>query len=365
MELSRFSKQFRVLGGGALLLLAYSPMLMKVCTGREIFAKTVVARNESVLDKKPIFQAKLTDSLKLGYFGEIDPPYLNAANFGTPHVAGTTGEETRSTEPLRFTEIKSGPYKGGKLVKGIIQNNFYVDARKLAIPVNVIDKVIKSLSSKIDFRRSLKKGDKFEIAFNDKKELIYSKIKTKRRQAAVYKFGKEGYFLEDGTKVGTGKSAQGFAPPIKGRLRVSSPFGSRVHPVTKVRKNHYGVDIMAGPGTPVYAVYDGVVTRSSWYAGYGKCICLRHANGYTSLYGHLSRLVANVGARVKKGQLIAYSGSTGITTGPHLHLELARNHVRLNPMNVKMMPEKPKKVSNRFKFSSLKNYFKNLSNSVK
>ena len=122
---------------------------------------------------------------------------------------------------------------------------------------------------------------------------------------------------------------------------------------------------MAGHGTPVYAVYDGVVTRSSWYAGYGKCVCLRHANGYTSLYGHLSRLVANVGARVKKGQLIAYSGSTGVATGPHLHLELARNHVRLNPMNVKMMEEKPQKVSNRFKFSSLKNYFQNLSNSVK
>lgn len=366
MELSRFSKQFRVLGGGALLALAYSPMLIKAYPDKGISTETVVARNESILSQKPIFHAKLTDSLKLGYFDEVGPACFNISNFESRYIADTADENGASpAQPLRFTEIKSGPYKGGKLVKGIIQNNFYVDARKLAIPVNVIDKVIKSLSSKIDFRRSLKKGDKFEIAFSNKKELIYSKIKTKRKQAAVYKFGKEGYFLEDGTKVGTGRSTKAFAPPIKGRLRISSPFGSRIHPVTRVRKTHYGVDLMARHGTPVYAVYDGVVTRASWYSGYGKCICLRHANGYTSLYGHLSRLVTRVGAKIKKGQLIAYSGSTGVATGPHLHLELARNHVRLNPMNVRMMEEKPKRISNRFKFSSLKNYFKNLSNSVK
>lgn len=367
MELSRFSKQFKMLGGGALLVLAYAPMFLGSFgeKGDLVESKGRFLSNcESVFGRAPVFQAKLTDSLNSGYFGEIDPICFNVADSGTPCVE-SVADVKRPAEPLRFIEIKSGPYKGGKLIKGTIHNNFYVDAKRLSVPVRVIDKVIKSLSSKIDFRRSLKKGDQFEIAFNDKKELIYSKIKTKRRQASVYKFGKEGYFLDNGTKVGTGKSDGKFAPPIRGKMRVSSPFGVRIHPITRVRKKHNGVDLAAGHGTPIYAIYDGVVTRASRYSGYGKCVDIKHKNGYASRYGHLSRMVVRLGSKVRKGQLIAYSGATGAATGPHLHLELARNNVNVNPLSVKMMPGKEQHVSNRRQFNSLKNYFSNLSNSVK
>ncbi len=148
-------------------------------------------------------------------------------------------------------------------------------------------------------------------------------------------------------------------------MRVSSPFGVRIHPITRVRKKHNGVDLAAGHGTPIYAIYDGVVTRASRYSGYGKCVDIKHKNGYASRYGHLSRMVVRLGSKVRKGQLIAYSGATGAATGPHLHLELARNNVNVNPLSVKMMPEKEQHVSNRRQFNSLKNYFNNLSNSVK
>lgn len=362
MKLSRFSKQFRMLGGGVLLTLAYAPVFWSASVIGE-----VTSRNEGVLfsskdlliDKGPIIETKLTDSLRAEYFRKA-----KSVAADQQYVASAAEEKT-PTEPLRFTIIESGPYKGGKLVKGVIRNNFYVDARRLSIPVNVIDKVIKSLSSKIDFRRSLKKGDEFEIAYSGKKELIYSKIKTRRKQAAVYKFGKEGYFLEDGTKAGGTKFDGSFAPPVRGKFRVSSPFGVRIHPVTKRRKKHSGVDLAVGHGTPVYSIYDGVVTAAGVCAGYGKRVDVKHKNGYSSRYAHLSRMVVHPGARVRKGQLIAYSGATGMATGPHLHLELARNNVRVNPLGVKMMVEKPKRVSNKFKFGSVKNYFKNLSASVK
>lgn len=366
MDLSRFSKQFRVLGGGALLILAYSPVLWDMSSSKDVFVNeggTFLSRNVSVLDGKPIFQAKLTDSLISGYLGQGRFARFDMLNLESQLVANATGKKT---EPLRFAEIKSGPYKGGKLVKGTIHNNFYVDARNLSIPVKVIDKVIKNLSSKIDFRRSLKKGDQFEIAFDSKNELIYSKIKTKRKQASVYKFGKEGYFFENGEKVSVPRSGGAFAAPIRGKIRVSSPFGLRIHPVTKRYKRHAGVDLAANYGTPIYAIYDGVVTRASRYSGYGKCVDIKHKNGYASRYAHLSRFAVRPGAKVRKGQLIAFSGASGVATGPHLHLELARNNVNLNPMRVKMIAaDNPKRVSNKARFGSLKNYFGKLSNSVK
>ena len=240
-----------------------------------------------------------------------------------------------------------------------------MDAKKLSIPVNVIDKVISSLSSKIDFRRSLRRGDQFEIAFNEKKELLYSKIKTRRKTASVYKFGKEGYFFENGEKVGGHRRNGQFGSPVRGRMKITSPFGTRIHPVTRRSKKHTGVDIAAKHGTPIYAIYDGVITRASRYSGYGKCVDIKHKNGYTSRYAHLSRFVVRPGAKVKKGQLIAFSGSSGVATGLHLHLELARNNVQINPLRVKMIPDRIQKVSNNRQFNAVKNFFSKESNSIK
>ena len=367
MELSRFSKQLRMLGGGILLALAYTPVMSDFSREIEVFVDgggTFISGSNSLFDGQPVFRAKLTEALTAGYFENQYPACFSAENFKSSVAAVAKADKVES-EPLRFADIKSGPYKGGKLIKGTIRSNFYVDAKRLSVPVKVIDKVINSLSSKIDFRRSLRKGDQFEIAFNAKNELIYSKIKTKRKQASVYKFGKEGYFFENGEKVGGHRGGESFAPPIRGRMHVSSPFGLRIHPVTKRYKRHSGVDLIAQHGTPVYAVYDGIVTRASRYAGYGKCVDIKHKNGYASRYAHLSRMVVRPGAKIRKGQLIAYSGATGVATGPHLHFELARNKVNLNPLGVKMIAEKPRRVSNNKQFSSLKNYFGKLSSSVK
>jgi len=261
---------------------------------------------------------------------------------------------SKAVSPIKI--VTGGEFSGSKLVKSEIKSNFYADARRLGVPAVVVDSVIHNMSSKVDFRRSLQKGDKFELLYDSKNVLVYSRITTKRHNVAVYRFANGSnfaYYFDTGIKVAFNKS-NSFGQPIKGRLHVSSGFGMRRHPISNVYKMHTGVDLEVSYGSPVYAIYDGVVTRSSSYYGYGHCIDIQHASGYTSRYGHLSKYAVRVGTKVKKGQLIAYSGSSGTSTGPHLHLEIARNNKILNPLSVKMMPEEVAIVPSMKNFNEFK-----------
>ncbi|MDR2645721.1 MAG: M23 family metallopeptidase [Holosporaceae bacterium] len=246
---------------------------------------------------------------------------------------------------------------GARYVMGKIRSNFYSDARNLGVPAAVVDSVISNLSSQIDFKRTLKKGDAFKIIYSSKNVMLYSKIVTQRRKVAVYKFhqGKgSAYYFENGVKVAQNTRSNSFVPPLKGRLHVSSPFGSRKHPVYGRNHCHTGVDLSAPYGTPVYAIFDGIVTRASPYYGYGNCVDVRHASGYSSRYGHLSRYAVRCGTRVKKNQLIGYIGASGTSTGSHLHLELAKNNRVVNPLSVKMIPDEVAAVPNMKGFNALK-----------
>jgi murein DD-endopeptidase MepM/ murein hydrolase activator NlpD len=126
--------------------------------------------------------------------------------------------------------------------------------------------------------------------------------------------------------LGTGKMIW----PVRGRL--SSGFGWRYHPVLKTKKFHNGQDIAVGSGTPVHATDDGIVLVSGWQGGYGNFIAIDHGKGISTCYGHNSRLLVSAGSRVTKGQVIAYSGSTGLSTGPHVHFEVRINGVPVNPI---------------------------------
>jgi murein DD-endopeptidase MepM/ murein hydrolase activator NlpD len=252
---------------------------------------------------------------------------------------------------------------GSRFVEGKIMSNFYSDARKLGVPATVVDNVIHNLSAKVDFKHSLKRGDVFEIIYSPKNVMLYAKIITKRSQTTVYRFttgANSAYFFENGAKVAARTNSNSFAPPLKGKLHVSSAFGSRVHPIRGVYQRHTGVDLSAPHGTPVYAVFDGVVTRASPYYGYGNCIDVRHSSGYSSRYGHLSRYAVRSGAKVKRNQLIGYIGSTGTSTGAHLHLELARNNRVINPLSVKMLPDEVSSVPNMKNFNILKEQIEKL-----
>lgn len=117
--------------------------------------------------------------------------------------------------------------------------------------------------------------------------------------------------------------------PVKGRL--SSRFGRRASPFTGEPEYHPGIDIPGPTGTPIRATADGVVRLASWRSGYGNLVVLQHDFGYSTRFGHNSRLLVKVGDRVKRGQVIALMGSTGKSSGPHCHYEVWKNNQRQNP----------------------------------
>lgn len=133
-------------------------------------------------------------------------------------------------------------------------------------------------------------------------------------------------------KPGSGNKDSFLIKPIKD-ARISSHYGYRMHPVLKKRKLHKGMDLAAPKGKPIVAAADGVVTRARYSGGYGNCIKIKHKNGFETTYAHLSRYAPQLkaGAKVKKGQSIGFVGSTGRSTGPHLHFELTKNGQHLNP----------------------------------
>jgi murein DD-endopeptidase MepM/ murein hydrolase activator NlpD len=122
--------------------------------------------------------------------------------------------------------------------------------------------------------------------------------------------------------------------PVHGRL--TSGFGERFHPILGYRRMHEGVDLAASAGTPIVAAADGRVVGAGWHGGYGQEVQIAHAGGLQTIYGHMSRIAARAGELVRKGQVIGYVGSTGLSTGPHLHFEVMKNGRPVNPMSVKM-----------------------------
>lgn len=129
------------------------------------------------------------------------------------------------------------------------------------------------------------------------------------------------------------RSDSSFICPLKGKIHITSPYGMRIHPIRRKRHFHCGIDLKARVGTAVYASMSGKVIYAGRYGGYGKLVIIQHSNGFTTRYGHLSKTKVGVGQRIKQGQLIALSGNTGVSTGPHLHFEIRKNGKPHNPAN--------------------------------
>ncbi|MDR2067691.1 MAG: M23 family metallopeptidase [Holosporaceae bacterium] len=375
------SKQIRVLLGGALMLLGYVPAALDVV--RRTSDSNVTEQLASNAEEAKVFCEKSDGDI---LDGDVMADSSTGALFSSLANADIVGSAMQDIlhgdfsslmlcneqnisfvpEHAPVTEdkpkvswiktVSRGEFVGSKLVKSEIQSNFYADARRLGVPANVVDTVIGSISSKIDFRRSLKKGDRFEILYSPKNETLYARIMTKHCKVAIYRFGSGSnvaYYFENGQKVCFDRGSF-FGPPLTKGLRVSSFYGYRRHPINGRLANHTGVDFVAAYGAPVHAIFDGVVTRASYYYGYGHCVDIKHRSGYSSRYAHLSGYCVRCGSHVKKGQIVGRVGSSGSSTGSHLHLELAKNNRTINPLSVKMMPAESGVVQNQKQFNALK-----------
>lgn len=226
---------------------------------------------------------------------------------------------------------------------GEIHGSLYESAAKLGATPTITAQVVKLFAHKLDFERDIKAGDEFRLVFERKVtesgrtietgELEYAELKGRKFYRFERSDGQVEYFDEHG------KNIKGFLlrTPVDG-ARLTSRFGMRRHPILGYARAHQGVDFGAGHGAPVLAAGDGVVVKASRWRGYGNWLQIRHAGGWDTGYAHLSRYAKGIrpGARVRQGQVVAYVGSTGMSTGPHLHYEVWQKGKRVNPVGAKV-----------------------------
>jgi murein DD-endopeptidase MepM/ murein hydrolase activator NlpD len=220
-------------------------------------------------------------------------------------------------------------------------------ARKHDLPDETTRRIVAMYAYDIDLTRKVGREDSIEIlrtppAADGKQELLYVALNLGSTKKELFRFaGEDGaisFYDPDGE---TGRRFLN-RRPLQGGGNLRSRFGYRVHPIFKTRKLHTGVDLAAKTGTPIYAAGDGVIEKAGWSSGYGRYTVIRHVNGFETGYGHQTRFAEGIkaGVRVKQGQLIGYVGSTGNSTGPHLHFEIKVNGRFVDPLSVKLPRDK-------------------------
>jgi murein DD-endopeptidase MepM/ murein hydrolase activator NlpD len=231
---------------------------------------------------------------------------------------------------------------------GTVDSSLYLAAMQAGIPAEAVVDMINIFSYKVDFQRDVHDGDSFEIYYDyyytpdgqpaKYGDISYARMRLGGKDIVLYRYQPDPDQAAEYFDA-KGESAKGMLmkTPVDG-ARISSGFGSRFHPVLGYTRMHKGVDFAVPVGTPVKAAGSGTINFMGRASGYGNFVIITHSSGFSTAYGHLSRFAAGMrrGARVRQGQVFAYSGNTGITTGPHLHYEIRINNGQVNPLTVKM-----------------------------
>ena len=220
---------------------------------------------------------------------------------------------------------------------GKIGQDLTAALQKAAVPERVGREYVRVLTRAIPLADGLSVEDTFDLVYEpgDKGRLLYVGLdRVARADIELLKWtdGRETIWV-NGDAVG-GETSQAMRMPVNGR--VTSGFGSRFHPILGYARMHSGLDLAAAHGSPIIAAADGRVVAAGWHGGYGQIVRIAHAGGIQTMYGHMSRIVARGGTAVRQGQVIGYVGSTGLSTGPHLHYEVLKNGRAVNPASVKL-----------------------------
>jgi murein DD-endopeptidase MepM/ murein hydrolase activator NlpD len=230
-------------------------------------------------------------------------------------------------------------------IQGRVGSSLYRSARAAGVPATAVQAYLRAVAGQMDINR-LGADDGFDIIVEHRRAATGETETGALLYAGVNRTGGKDLQLMQWTQdgrtqwfeaSGVGKSRGTLLRPVPGR--VSSNFGMRRHPILGFSRMHKGMDFKAGFGTPILAVADGQVRSAGWHGGYGKQVRLDHGNGLVTSYSHMSRFAISPGARVRQGQVIGYVGSTGLSTGPHLHYELYRNGAAINPASVKFITQ--------------------------
>ena len=231
---------------------------------------------------------------------------------------------------------------------GTIENNIYNAVEDQDVPNSALDEFIRVLGFSVDFQREVRSGDEFELLYEREIDqltgddlntgtLHYAGLRLSGDTMSFFRFensdGIVGWYDRDGQSA----VRTLMRTPIAG-AKLSSKYGMRRHPVTGYNAMHRGIDFAAPKGTPIIAAGSGVVQKSGWFGNYGRYVRIRHTGRYATAYAHMTRIADGItaGARVRQGQIIGYVGSTGRSTGPHLHYEVLVNNKQVNPLTVKL-----------------------------
>jgi len=242
-------------------------------------------------------------------------------------------------ELVTFSDIESKEY--------LITNSLYADGINNNIPNQILIKLIQLFSFDLDFQRDIRKDTQvsvsYEKIFTENKskyffgDIQYARVTIKNNTLEYFKFLTDDGFVDYFNREGKNVKKSILKTPLDG-ARLSSSFGMRKHPISGFNKMHKGIDFAAPKGTPVYAGGNGVIEKAGVNGGYGKYIRIRHNNEYKTAYAHLSdfKKGINKGVRVNQGEIIGYVGSTGKSTGPHLHYEIIYQNKQINPLTLKL-----------------------------
>ena len=232
---------------------------------------------------------------------------------------------------------------------GTVDSSLYLNAMQAGIPADVVNDLFHLFQYKVDFQREVHPGDTFEVYYdyyytpegqpvNGRGSISYARMRLSGKDIVLYRYqpdpDREADYFD-----AKGEAAKGMLmkTPVDG-ARISSGFGSRFHPVLGYTRMHKGVDFAVPVGTPVMAAGGGTIQFMGEASGYGNFVVISHTSGFSTAYGHLSRFAAGMrkGSKVHQSQVFAYSGNTGLTTGPHLHYEIRVNNAQVNPLTIKM-----------------------------
>lgn len=278
--------------------------------------------------------------------GTKPPLSFRGFNF-KPSVEETVTVERAWDSSFRALKSKDPLVRSRAAASGIIKSSLYTDALAAEVPVALVVELIRAYSFDVDFQREIHPGDRFEVFYDrlmtpegdlaKAGEIIHAALTLGGKRLLLYRFrmddGEFDYFNEKGESV---RKAL-MRTPIDG-ARLSSRFGRRRHPILGYTRMHKGTDFAAPPGTPIMAAGRGVVVAAGRNGGYGLYVRIRHNATYSTAYAHMRAIAKGIrrGRRVRQGQVIGYVGSTGRSTGPHLHYEVLRNNRQTNPLSLRL-----------------------------
>ena len=334
----------------------------KILGGYSIEKEEIIAIKESLLKKFNI--NKLNTNQKIQIIldqtnNKIKEFIFQISNTEKIYLSKNSEEEKFNEKILTVKLDKKIVYK-----ENIILQSLYKAATDQNIPPNTIIEFARIYGFQVDFQRDIRKEDKFQImyeVFIDKNnkvvetgEILFANLKLSGQDNSLYYFDEENV---EGHYDKNGKSVQKalMKTPING-ARLSSSFGMRKHPIDGFNKMHRGTDFAAPTGTPIMASGNGIIKKAGWCGGGGNCVKIKHNSTYETVYAHMSKFARGIkkGVRVKQGQTIGYVGSTGKSTGPHLHYEVIVNGKKVNSQKLKLPSGKVLKDKNRKLFETNK-----------